>query len=599
MLPAPSQLTSTIPDTQADSQSTQNTRPVPQGQILGRRRASDDEIDIAGSATEPSGASTSQGTTVAAQSRKRRRIEDNMLADEERHSTANGTSRSYANGKSQQRHHAGASSNGTRESAVSLNGSSKPRVSEKYFGHDREEVTRILIQALSDMGYNAAAESVSHDSGFQLESPTVAAFRNAVLDGNWDEAEQLLNGATASGGRTNQNSNGLVLTNVADRDVMRFWIRQQKFLELLEERETSQALIILRTEEDLMIKADWDGAYGQSRQILLSELSSKRRFPTENVLELDDHAGEVWQIAFSHDGTRLASCGSDKQVIIWDVPSFKVLHCLKEHDGGIGNISWSWDDTMLVTCCRDQYARLWDAKTGVCLKRLERFQEPVCSCVWTPDGQSFITGALDKTRGLVQWNLSGEKVFDWVNTHRVEDLTVSPNGRWLVTMDDKQHIQVYNLVTRDLEYEMDLNVRTMSISISQDSRHLLVNHQNGVAQLIDLFTREPVQTYTGHNGGEEFVIRSTFGGADESFVASGSEDGFIYIWHKASAQLVEKLTGHTPRCNSIAWSPTDPCLFASCGDDGKIKIWSNNDWRRTQQETMYRGHEASRISNRS
>lgn len=298
MLPAPSQLASTIPDTHADSQSTQNTRPVPQGQILGRRRASDDEIDLAGSSTESSGASTAQGTAVTAQSRKRRRIEDNMLADEERHATANGTSRSYANGKSQQRHQAGASSNGTRESGVSLNGSSKPRASEKYFGHDREEVTRILIQALSDMGYNAAAESVSHDSGFQLESPTVAAFRNAVLDGNWNEAEQLLNGATASGGRTNHSGNGLVLTNVADRDVMRFWIRQQKLLELLEERETSHALLILRTEltplyrdtqrlhflssllmcqsrEDLMIKADWDGAYGQSRQVLLSELSSK------------------------------------------------------------------------------------------------------------------------------------------------------------------------------------------------------------------------------------------------------------------------------------------------------------------------------------
>lgn len=114
-------------------------------------------------------------------------------------------------------------------------------------------------------------------------------------------------------------------------------------------------------------------------------------------------------------------------------------------------------------------------------------------------------------------------MFDWPNNHRVEDLTVSPNGRWLVAMDDRQHIQVYNLVTRDLEYEMDLNIRLMSVSISQDSRHLLVNHQNGVAQLIDLFTREPVQSYSGHNGGEEFVIRSAFGGADESFVASGSE----------------------------------------------------------------------------
>lgn len=186
--------------------------------------------------------------------------------------------------------------------------------------------------------------------------------------------------------------------------------------------------------------------------------------------------------------------------------------------------------------------------------------------------------------------MSGEKIFDWANVHRVEDLTVSPNGRWLVAMDDKHHIQVYNLVTRDLEYELDLNIRLMSVSISEDSRHLLVNLQTGVAQLIDLYTREPVQTYSGHNGGEEFVIRSTFGGADESFVASGSEgksprispplqkltsniDGFIHIWHKASAQIVEKLNGHSPRCNSISWSPTNPCLFASCGDDGKIKMY--------------------------
>lgn len=296
MLPAPSQLTSTIPDTDADSQPTPAPRSALPGQILQRRRrASDDEPD---SETEPSGASTSQGTTVTAHSRKRRRIGSNMLADEERHGTANGTSRSYANGKSQQRHQAGAGFNGTHESAGALNGSSKPRVSEKYYGHDREEVTRMLIQALSDMGYHSAAESVSHDSGFELESPTVAAFRNAVLDGNWNEAEQLLDGATASGDRTNQSGNGLVLTNAADRDVMRFWIRQQKFLELLEERETGQALIILRTEltplyqdtqrlhflssllmcqsrEDLVTKADWDGAYGQSRQVLLSELSSK------------------------------------------------------------------------------------------------------------------------------------------------------------------------------------------------------------------------------------------------------------------------------------------------------------------------------------
>jgi WD repeat-containing protein 26 len=212
--------------------------------------------------------------------------------------------------------------------------------------------------------------------------------------------------------------------------------------------------------------------------------------------------------------------------------------------------------------------------------------------VWAADNQTFITGALDRSRGLCQWNLSGEKIYDWATPHRVEDLTLSPNGQWLVAMDDRAHVHVYNYVTRELEYSLELRNRLTSVSISADSRFLLINQQNGVAELFDLISREEVLRYMGHTGGD-FMLRSTFGGADESFVVSGSEgkcleaqsrrqnhpqrltrcaDGFIYIWHKTTATLVKKLAGHQPRTNSITWSPTDPCLFASCGDDGKVKV---------------------------
>ncbi|KAI1390950.1 WD domain-containing protein [Hypoxylon trugodes] len=560
-----------------------------------------------------------------------------MLADTDRQVASNGTSRPYANGKSHQRPAAPGAANGTGKS---VNGS-RAKVLETYLGHDREEVTRLLIQALSDMGYQSAAQSVSQESGYELESPMVAAFRNAILKGDWSQAEELLAGAASSSGdRNGENGNGLVLANGADRQIMRFWIRQQKFLELLEQHETARALHTLRTEltplyqdtqklhflssllmcqkaEDLKSKAEWDGAHGESRHILLSQLSKcispsvmlpehrlaillhqvkanqiggclwhssatspslyadhvcdRRRFPTENVTELDEHDDQVWQIMFSHDGRKLASCGQGKQVIIWDVPTFKPLHVLKDHESGVGNVAWSWDDSMLVTCCQDRHARLWDVNTGTCLRKLERCQEPVTSCVWAADSQTFVTGALDKSDSLVQWNLSGERIYDWNNQHRVEGLAISPDGHWLVASDGGSNIHVYNFITRELEYQMNLQVKVTSITISQNSRHLLVNQSTGIAQLIDLVLREPVQSYTGFTS-ENFMIRSTFGGADESFVISGSEDGSINIWHKTSAQLVEKLNGHIPGCNSVSWSPTDPCLFASCGDDGKIKM---------------------------
>jgi hypothetical protein len=156
-------------------------------------------------------------------------------------------------------------------------------------------MTRLLIQALSDLGYQEAAENVSKDSGIELESPTVAAFRSAVLDGSWTRAEALLDGAV-SAGEDQRKGNGLVLSSTADRDNMKFWLKQQKYLELLEQQESARALVVLRTElaplcqekilhtlasllmcqspDDLRLKAKWDGANGESRHELLSELSS-------------------------------------------------------------------------------------------------------------------------------------------------------------------------------------------------------------------------------------------------------------------------------------------------------------------------------------
>lgn len=139
-----------------------------------------------------------------------------------------------------------------------------------FFGHDREEVTRILIQSLTDLGYKDAAGALVKESGFTLEGPTVAAFRSAVLKGDWAEAEELLFGTTSydNGGGIDlggsgvyskswaksrsttsvHHTGGLPLAEGANRDEMLFWLKQQKYLELLERRDLGKALMVLRQE---------------------------------------------------------------------------------------------------------------------------------------------------------------------------------------------------------------------------------------------------------------------------------------------------------------------------------------------------------------
>jgi WD40 repeat protein len=161
-------------------------------------------------------------------------------------------------------------------------------------------------------------------------------------------------------------------------------------------------------------------------------------------------------------------------------------------------------------------------QTGTCIRVLERFEEPVSCCVWAGDSRTFILGTFDKEKPLCQWNLEGERLYTWTKKHRTEDLAVSADGRYMVAMDDQNHLHVYNFITRELEYEMELKSRPTSVRISEDSRFLLVNKTEGEAQLIDIVSRDPIQKYTGHSGGE-YTIRSSFGGANESFVISGSE----------------------------------------------------------------------------
>lgn len=298
----------TLPDSSHPPRLSTTSASASSRQVLGRRRRS--RSNEQQPLRRQSAASAARSNQPNHQQSHKRIRTGSMSADGNGEASSNGLSRRLTgDSRTTQR---GISTNGTHKGPVtSLNGSNlhngkqSSRGSEPtttYFGHDREEVTRMLIQALSDMGYHSAAQTVSNHSGYELESPTVAAFRTAVLDGSWTEAEQFLFGAASAGDGSNRTGNGLVLVAGADRDVMRFCIRKQKFLELLEQRDHRQALSILRTEltplnqdaqhlhalssllmcpsaEDVKTKAGWDGASGQSRHQLLSSLSS-RSYPT-------------------------------------------------------------------------------------------------------------------------------------------------------------------------------------------------------------------------------------------------------------------------------------------------------------------------------
>ena len=91
-----------------------------------------------------------------------------------------------------------------------------------------------------------------------------------------------------------------------------------------------------------------------------------------------------------------------------------------------------------------------------------------------------------------------------------------------MTISPDRQIFVYNFITREEEYSLRLKTDLTCVSISRDSRYMLVNMADNELQLIDINSAEIVRRFLGQKQGT-FVVRSAFGGGDENLIISGSE----------------------------------------------------------------------------
>jgi len=86
---------------------------------------------------------------------------------------------------------------------------------------------------------------------------------------------------------------------------------------------------------------------------------------------LRGHKDVIHRIAWSPDGSYLASPSSDNTIRIWDARSGECVRTLQEHTGRIINVAWSPDSQRLASASYDETIRLWDAASGRHLQALE------------------------------------------------------------------------------------------------------------------------------------------------------------------------------------------------------------------------------------
>ncbi|XP_019224477.1 PREDICTED: WD repeat-containing protein 26-like isoform X2 [Nicotiana attenuata] len=496
------------------------------------------------------------------------------------------------------------------------------------------EFVRILAEALYSLGYNKTGAHLEEESGIPLQSAVVKLFMQQILEGKWDESVATLH------------KFGLLDEKVVQ--LASFLILEQKFFELVDEKKVMDALKTLRTEiGPLCINTDRvrelslcilspsqqvrTVASGQvvviakSRRKLLEELQKLLPptviIPEQRLIHLVEQAldlqldacrfhnslvGEMslltdhqcgrdqipsQTLQFSHDGKYLASSAADCSVIIWEV-KLDGLFCMKHqfsgHQKPVSYISWSPDDHQLLTCGIEEVVRRWDVESGECIHIYEKNGLGLISCGWAPDGKRILCGVTDKSISV--WDLEGKELECWKGhrTIRISDLGITSDGQHIVSVCKDNMILLFGWESK-AEKVIQEDQTITSFVLSMDSKYLLVSLWNQEIHLWNIEgTVKLISKYKGHKR-SRFVVRSCFGGLDQAFVASGSEDSQVYIWHRSSGELIETLAGHSGTVNCVSWNPANPHMLASASDDHTIRIWGLNQVNMKHYDTVSNG----------
>jgi WD40 repeat protein len=158
--------------------------------------------------------------------------------------------------------------------------------------------------------------------------------------------------------------------------------------------------------------------------------------------------GVTWAVAYSPDGSMLATASQDGIARLWDPATGALIAKLTEHKAAVDDVAFSPDGTKLLTGSDDGTAKVWDLEARRSILTLEGQPQGVTTVAWSQDGRFIATGSYDGTVHL--WDAEDGRTLHVLTglLGVVQTLDFSPDSRWLATLSDEDGaMRVWETVT--------------------------------------------------------------------------------------------------------------------------------------------------------
>jgi WD40 repeat protein len=243
----------------------------------------------------------------------------------------------------------------------------------------------------------------------------------------------------------------------------------------------------------------------------------------------------------SPDGTLLASTGTDKQILVWDLATGALRYRLADQPFRVTTLAFSPDSATLV--CGGKTVRLWDMRTGQLRRTLTGHRDWVCTVAFSPDGTTIAGGSCD-------WSF--HRGHDW------------PRPQWKGS--EQCEWRLWDAASGDLKRTVTESGPLLSLAFAPDGKSLACGMGTKV-RLYDPSSEAPGRVVTSHHYGVTSVAFAPDGAA----IISGSHDHTVKRTSLVTGREEWHAPGSLEQVNSVALSEDDS-LLATGSSDGRFAL---------------------------
>jgi len=308
----------------------------------------------------------------------------------------------------------------------------------------------------------------------------------------------------------------------------------------------------------------------------------------ENGHELLTYAGHgdsVRSVAFSPDGKQIASAGGEADIKLWDPNTGKDVRTIKGKGAYVTSLAFSSDGKYLAVSNDDKAVRLYEVASGDLKREMKDFRLMVQKVAFSPDGQILAAGVGDGQLRLWEYPKIVENVnhpeywarqdFNGASYH----VAFSPDKRTLARCGP-DGLKLYNtpipgsgivvsghrlLIPTPANNPLQ---RFTCAVFSRDNKTVFTGGLDGLIRLWDPETGQSLGVYKGHNGAIRALVFHPAG----TQLVSASADYTVRVWPFDIVLQARDFSGHQGPVWSAALSP-DGQRMVSASADKTVKIW--------------------------